>query len=250
MNDRSRFTSPAAETTVRRAVTLLEQGRPELATEALADYVPEARWQNRRVNPVLLRRRTRFFTALAAEYGVRLSALLFLVAWNTRSHHEKGLRGRKAAWHGTADWFARQIGLSRPHLFRLVKEGAWHGLLDWQRTGRGILVWISARKVLAELKRVGQDEYATGYYYLRRARLLGINGSIIYGILKEFHARGQGRTLGAEAVVALLPWLTKEAARKELERLYQVGAIQRSRDGFQFSGGRVGWRYFWAARHR
>lgn len=240
--------SSSPEVLVRRAITLVEHGEADKAAGLLNDHIPENRWRTRYLNHRLLNRRTRFFTEFAVQCGVRLSALLFLVAWNTRTRHEQGMRGRKAGWHMSAEHFGQQIGVDRKQVFRLVKEAEWHGLIGYQRTGRGLLIWITAKKIHAELKRMAKEDYVVGYYYLRLASLLGLNGSIIFGLVREYGQRGEGRSLDANGVVLRMPWMSKNAARFDLDRLYQMGAIQRERDGFHFSGGRVGWRYFWKKR--
>jgi hypothetical protein len=63
---------------------------------------------------LLNHRRTRFFVTYA-EHGIRLSALLFLVASHTRRRWRAGKRGRQAGWRNTAEWLGAQIGISGRH---------------------------------------------------------------------------------------------------------------------------------------
>jgi len=102
---------------------------------------------------LLDRRRTRFFVAYA-DHGIRLSALLFLVASHTRRRWNAGKRSRQAGWRNKAEWFGAQIGICGRQIYRLVRQGKELRLLDYTRTRRGLLVWIKDRKVHALRDRI------------------------------------------------------------------------------------------------
>ncbi|MGO8930724.1 MAG: hypothetical protein ACLQU3_28025 [Limisphaerales bacterium] len=246
--------NPLEQLIQRDAIRLLKEGQLQKAAEILAQFLPvehSNREPNKLVCKQLVKRRTRFFARYAEQYNVRFSALLLLVAVYTRRKYIQGNRGRKAGWHNTAEWFSKQIGVTPLQLRRLVREGKQEGLLDWTRTGRGLLIWITKRAVYAELAKDGQDdERICGYYYPRLAAVLGLNGSMIYCLLKEpdENADGEYRKVAPGRVAVCYPWLSERNARSELERLYQRGVIQREKSKYQWGAGQVGYRYFWRKR--
>ena len=170
---------------------------------------------------LLERRRTRFFVAYA-DHGIRLSALLFLVASHTRRAWKAGKRGQGAGWRNTAEWFGAQIGISGRQIHRLVREGKNLRLLDFLRTRRGLLLWVS-RNVHAIPEVDREDEFHVGHYYLRLARLLGINGSILYRFLKVTDDYGDWRRLTGQSAAHRFRWLSQKAASVELHRLFRRG---------------------------
>jgi hypothetical protein len=196
---------------------------------------------------LLKRRRTRFFVTYANQHGVRLSALLFLLASHTRRRWEAGERGRKAGWRDTAKRFGEQIGVSGRQVYRLVGKGKKLQLLDHLRTRRGLLVWITNRKVYAQPTENAVDKFCVGHYYLRLARLLGINGSILYRFLRITDAEGGRRKLTGQSAAHRFPWLSDKAASIELLRLFRSGIIQRERARFALSTN-ADWMYFWHER--
>lgn len=195
---------------------------------------------------LLERRRTRFFVAYA-NHGIRLSALLFLVASHTRRRWKAGERGRKAGWRNTAEWFGVQIGVSGRQVYRLVGKAKKLQLLDHLRTRRGLLVWIENRKVYAQPTENEEAKFNVGHYYLRLARLLGINGSILYRFLKITDPEGGRKRLAGQSAAHRFPWLSQRAATVELHRLFCAGVIQRERARFALSAN-ADWMYFWRER--
>jgi len=195
---------------------------------------------------LLDRRRTRFFVAYA-DHGIRLSALLFVVASHTRRRWNAGKRGKAAGWRKKAEWFGAQIGISGRQIYRLVGKGRKLRLLGSVRTRRGLLVWIKNRKVYAELRENAEDEFHVGHYYLRLARLLGKNGSILYRFLKVTDEDGNRKRLTAKGAAYCFPWMSEKAASVELHRLFQAGAVRRERTRFGASAN-ADWKYYWRPR--
>ncbi len=191
-------------------------------------------------------RRTRFFVEYA-KHGIRLSALQFLLASHTERSWRAGKRSQQAGWRQTAEWFGSQIGVSGRQIYRLVQQGKASGLLDYVRSRRGMVIWIKNRKVYALSRGNEEDEFNVGHYHLRLARLLGINGSILYRFLKTTDEEGNRKRLTGQSAAHRFGWLSQRAASMELQRLFQAGAIQRQRAKFSLSAN-AEWAYYW--RHR
>lgn len=245
---------------IQEAAFLKQMGRPETALETLREAVAQLEVERNekhqlrpRLNIRLVKRRTRFFIKYAKRHEIRLSALLYVVAVHTRRTWLRGYRGQKAGWHQNAEWFGKQIGVNKRQIFRLLEKSKSLYLLDFKRTARGMVVWVVEPAIYKELKKGqtgwGDDhEYVVGYYYLRLAGLLGINGSVLYGFLREPEIGDDGeflryREMRAEDFPFYLPWMTEGAARKELERLEHFGVLRRKQKGASFS-------YFWHRRER
>ncbi len=162
-------------------------------------------------------RRTRFFTELAKKHGVRLSALCLCVAVRTWRDYARGKRGQKAGWHQAADWFGKQIGIGRWQVYNLLEQGRRAKVLAFCRTRRGLKVWLKAGSLFASLKRLGAgDQRQLGYYYIRLASLLGVNGSVLYRFLRRTDEDGGSRYLMALGAEMMFPWMTAQGARDEL----------------------------------
>ena len=224
------------------AIKALKEGSLQKAASLLAPLMPDVAC--RPSTNIRVQRRTRFIIKYAVKHSIRLSALLLLIAAHTRRKYRAGKQGHSAAWHHTTEWFAKSIGVGPKQLSRLLRAGRASKLLDWTRTGRGLLVWLTDQSVYAELAKDGQiDETVVGYYYPRMASVLGLNGSMIYSLLKEPNNEGDRRRVNSKRVVSCLPWLTEETARKELEVLYQRGAVQRELN--HRLSGQTGYCYFY-----
>jgi hypothetical protein len=130
-----------------------------------------------------LKHRTRFFIELAKDHGPRLAALVYLVAVHTEGRRRKGIRGRKNAWHQTAAWYGKQIGVSSRQISRLLAQAGNLGLLDYQRTGRGLLVWVVGKRPCSWLDQHRRGNYVVGYYDISLAKGLGIRAACILDLL-------------------------------------------------------------------
>ena len=234
------------------AIRELTEGSPRKAVELLAKLVPESKpaWP---LTDARLAHRTRFLVSYAQRYSIRLSALLVLVASHTQRKHAAGGRGKKAAWHASSAWFSGRLGVGSKQFFRLLRQAKKEGLLDWERTGRGLLVWVASKKIYTDLSAGAiRDKHSTkmafGHYDTRLAAVLGLNGSMIYSLLKEQDEDKERRKVNSRRVAACFPWLNAKIARYELNRLYTQGHIRREQH--TRLSGQVGYYYFWAKKQR
>ena len=201
----------------------------------------------------LNRRRTRFFVKYAKEFNPRLSALLFLLAHNTRSAYADGSRNQKCSWHCTAQWLGEQLGITKAAVYKLVHAARQYDLLDFDRTPRGMRLWLTNRRVYAELNKALNDveraTYPLGHYDLRLSRVLGINGSILYQFLKKaYEEDGADHTYAPAGLARCFPWMDEKSIRYELHTLHSCGYIGRAAAQWHVERGRIGWRYFWQPR--
>lgn len=207
---------------------------------------------HREYNEELISRRTRFFIRYAKEYSVRFSALLLLVVAHTARKFTSGKRGKAAQWHKPAEWYAHQLDIDRRQYFRLLDQARKEGFLLTARTPRGVSVWVKKLSLYTEFfddrKTTDEGKRTLGFYFQRRARVLGLNGSMIYGLLKEPDEEDEYRKVHPLRVTKALPWLSERDARFHLEQLWQRGAIQREKSTFQAAAGRIGYRYYWQPR--
>jgi len=168
--------------------------------------------------------RTRFFIRYAKEHGVHLSAFLFLIAHYTRSEHRKGKRGRDCGWHQNVKWFAKQLGVTRRTMLRLIARAKVRRLLGVKRTTRGLLVWVHAKGVYTELK---ADGYVIGHYWHALVDEMGLNASIIFMLLKQKDVEGKQRRLGVEGIAHRLPWMSIREIRYALDHLVKHKFLNR-----------------------
>lgn len=236
---------------LREAQDLLERGRGDKIAAILKPLVPDVvdavQTQGAETKEII--GRTRFFISCAKEYSVRLSALLLLVAAHTQRKFSAGRRGKDLIWHKPAEWYAKKLGVNRWQVYDLVAQAKEAGLVEACRTGRGVCLRLKDVGLYNELLRHREDRRTLGFYHLKLAGALGLNGSIIYSFLKEEDEETDERRIVSPQRVALaLPWISPRQARDHLEQLWQRGAIQRERSEFRCNMGQVGYRYFWQTR--
>jgi len=197
-----------------------------------------------------IRRRTRFFVKYIPQLGIRGSALVLLLAAHTKHMHDKGLTGVKAAWHQNAQWFARQLGCEIRQLFNLIQTAQAAGFLDYHRTSHALGLWITKKEVFdlyAGIKE-NDDRKVYGYYDLRLARLLGINGCLVYSLLAAPVEAQSLCVMSPRRVAHCLPWMSAEDARFTLRQLWEKGVIQREKCDNRLREGRTGYRYRYSKR--
>jgi hypothetical protein len=240
LNEVPRYSPKAAKKVAIRALEEVRRLRLDVGQDDTAEI-------NRTMlgAELLKGRRTRFYVCYA-EHGIHLSALLFLVASYTRRRWNAGKRGQQAGWRNTAEWFGAQLGIGERQVRRLVAHGKQLQLLDYLRTRRGLLVWLKA-KVYAKPDINKEDEFNIGHYYLRLARLLGLNASILFRFLKISDEDGNRKRLTAQGAAHRFPWLSQKGASVELHRLFCAGAIQRERARLALSAN-ADWMYYWRQR--
>jgi hypothetical protein len=237
------------------AMACLKEGNTAEMTDVLSRLVPQEVHHHYVLSDQLFSRRTRFFIKYAKDYSIRLSALLFIVAAHTQKRYREGKRNVRAGWHNTADWYSSQLGIGVRQVHRLVKEGVRAGLLGYQSTGRGMLLWIKKSAIYTELDKNktytenGRETRTLGFYYLNRAKALGINGSIIYCFLRDPDYNDNTRRTNSKRIAHLFPWIKESEARKELEKLFSIGAIHRSQPHLQLAHGRIGYQYYYSNRN-
>jgi len=194
--------------------------------------------------------RTRFLHKYAKEHGVRYSALVSLVGFKTSYwYNVDHLRGEKTGYVRSTEWWGKMIGCSSANVFYLLKKAKRNGHLNWKKGMRGVKVWISSRTVWAELNRALKakhdgEEPLMGFYNIRLAKVLGVNASIALRLMKTVQADGTDRAVHGAYLAHCFPWLTENAWRLELQKLYKAGAIQRTKFDFIQDQGRYGYQYF------
>lgn len=202
----------------------------------------------------LSRKRTRFFVKYAKESNPRISALLFLLAYNTRSEYARGARYEKCHWHCTAQWLGEQLGVTKHAIYKIIGQAVHNKQLKFDKTPRGLRLWLANRRIYSELKRALHDleheHYLLGYYDLRLSRILGINGSILYQYLKKTAESGEDRTYTPVGLARCFPWMTEKSISYELAALWKCGYLARKKAEWHAEKGRIGWRYFWQSRRR
>lgn len=181
------------------------------------------REQQRKLESLPLHRRTRFFVKCAKETGVRTAALVYLATIMSAN-----LPAHRRHWHQKAEWFGKQIGLSRSGLLRVKESKLLAKWLKVEPTPRGLLM-MPTRTSFAELKKSRESSHNTlGFFFPSLARVLGVNASVVYRLMRARDEQdGKQRVLGPEGVARRLPWLSVGSARIELTRLYQRGILQR-----------------------
>jgi hypothetical protein len=242
---------------VKRATKLAQQGEVGEANDTVRHFI-RSMSQNKVVNRAIKKNlegiRTQFFYKYARHYSVRYSALLYVVAVKTWANYTlDGLRGEKSGFVASTERWGKWIGCSRHNIFYLVKKAKKNGHLNFDRRMRGLKVWISNRSLWAELNRARKHklegrEPLLGYYNLRLARVLGVNGSIVVCLLRKVGANGEDRAVMGATLERWFPWMTANAWRKELEKLFNAGAIHRTKYDFVQREGRCGYQYFLAKR--
>jgi hypothetical protein len=245
---RAKTVSEQNEIIRRKIANALAQNRLDAAKKLLDGLIEEKEKRVFTGHAVPLHRRTRFFASLAKETGcVRLAALVYLAVVKSVK-----LPPHVRRWHAKAEWWGKQVGLSRAGVLRHFNPNVYNRdpqkreaklafrkaklviLSKWVKatpTHRGLLL-RPTRAAYAEYKKAQQDGEQSrhgrvGFFCPSLARLLGMNGSIIYRLMKTPDADGNRRRLGALGIAKRLPWIGIEAARIELTRLYQIGLLQR-----------------------
>jgi hypothetical protein len=244
----------------RSAMRYLEQNNLKKASEVLitffASLPPEAQAVTKRIDkdgrPWHL---TRFFIRYAREYSVRFSALLLLAVVYTERMYKKSkdAEGIRVTWHSPADWYARQLGIDRRQFFRLLEQARQEKFLCSESTGRGVLIWVINKSLYTEFfkdQTAAEDGRRTlGFYCRLHARALGLNGAMIYALLKKPDDEGGYCKMTPDRVAKALPWMTEIQARNHLTELWMRGVIQREQSQHQLvCCGKTGYRYFWKER--
>ena len=238
---------------INKAAKFLDKGDPQKALNLLRKHVPRSMDVFRQAQAKNLSgKRTRFLVKYAKSDGPRMSALLFFIAVCTQQEYKRGARGDKCCWHSTAARIGHEIGVSKYEILKMLKKANAKKLLDFGKTTRGIRIWLTRCDIYLELNRhckADQTKHIVGYYNVKLSTVLGINGSIFYCFLKKkTDDCGEHLTYSPDSIVLRFPWLSINAARCALERLYEMGAIDRRQSNWHVERGRIAWRYFWKPR--
>jgi len=171
--------------------------------------------RDRRDNP-----QTWFYSHLAAEHGVRLSALVaHAVRW-TRSKQGKHIHW---TWDETAV-FGEALGVSARQVRRLLHQAKTLGLLDWRKSTNQIQVWVTDKTLYAPRRDLT-------WYMRDLADLVGMTESLIYRIVVDYTAdvpidkpyKGYKANYGVWQ--NHYPFLTERAVEGALYRLKRLGLI-------------------------
>lgn len=183
-----------------------------------------------------LKNRTRFFVSYATKHGVRVSALLYLVAVHTRKKWLDGVKGQHGGWGNTAAWFADQLGVTRHRAYQLFQEAKKTGLFKYVRRRRGIVAWVAEEVHQA----YGHDNQPgtgrIGHYKLDRAKEFGLKTSIVLSFFETLDQNEDYPARTAKGLAACFPWLSVASAGMILERLWLRNLLCR-RDGIAGKAG-------------
>jgi hypothetical protein len=167
----------------------------------------------------------RFFACLAAKYSVRLSALCFYVVVNTRTKRRKD---KSAQWRKKAEDVAKEIGSSTHHVYWLLEKAKAAGLLDYTRTPRQSVMWVTDATLYDEYDAGTQDKLETriGRFEPKLAKVLGLNGSLLYSFTKYHTDRDDGCRRDHRGFKMKYSWMAEETVRKELARLIELEVLK------------------------